>query len=84
MGSYTRRRYDAKASGSAHSREAPSTAVYESGPNGRAEKVFRKTARGARADRAELRRAIGNLESGDVLIVTRLEPSAQRAGVLRA
>ena len=84
MGSYTRRRYDAKASGSAHSREAPSTTVYESGPNGRAEKVFRKTARGARADRAELRRAIGNLESGDVLTVTRLEPNAQRAGVLRA
>jgi DNA invertase Pin-like site-specific DNA recombinase len=39
-----------------------------------AEKVFRETASGARADRAELRRAIG---SGDVLTVTRLDRLAR-------
>jgi DNA invertase Pin-like site-specific DNA recombinase len=36
-----------------------------------AEKVFRETASGARADRAQLRRVIGHLEKGDVLTVTR-------------
>jgi hypothetical protein len=35
-----------------------------------AEKVFWETARGARADRAHLRRVIGQLEIGDVLTVT--------------
>ena len=42
-----------------------------------AEKVFRETASGARADRAELRRAIGKLENGDVLTVTRLDRLAR-------
>ena len=42
-----------------------------------AEKVFRETASGARADRAQLRRAIDQLESGDVLMVTRLDRLAR-------
>jgi DNA invertase Pin-like site-specific DNA recombinase len=39
-----------------------------------AEKVFRETASGARADRAQLRRAIDAIDKGDVLTVTRLDP----------
>jgi DNA invertase Pin-like site-specific DNA recombinase len=42
-----------------------------------AEKIFKETASGARADRAELRRAIGKLETGDVLTVTRLDRLAR-------
>ena len=42
-----------------------------------AEKVFRETASGARADRAQLRRAIGQLEKADVLMVTRLDRLAR-------
>ena len=42
-----------------------------------AEKVFRETASGARADRAQLRSAIGKLEKGDVLMVTRLDRLAR-------
>ncbi len=42
-----------------------------------AEKVFRETASGARADRAQLRCAIDQLESGDVLMVTRLDRLAR-------
>jgi DNA invertase Pin-like site-specific DNA recombinase len=42
-----------------------------------AEKVFRETASGARADRAQLHRAIGQLEKGDVLTVTRLDRLAR-------
>jgi DNA invertase Pin-like site-specific DNA recombinase len=42
-----------------------------------AEKVFRETASGARADRAQLRRAVGQLEKGDVLTVTRLDRLAR-------
>ena len=42
-----------------------------------AEKTFRETASGARADRAQLRRAIEKLEKGDVLIVTRLDRLAR-------
>jgi DNA invertase Pin-like site-specific DNA recombinase len=42
-----------------------------------AEKVFRETASGARSDRAQLRRAIGQLEKGDVLMVTRLNRLAR-------
>jgi DNA invertase Pin-like site-specific DNA recombinase len=42
-----------------------------------AEKVFREAASGARADRAQLRRAIGKLEKGDVLMVTRLDRLAR-------
>jgi DNA invertase Pin-like site-specific DNA recombinase len=36
-------------------------------------KVFREVASGAKTDRAQLRRALGKLESGDVLMVTRLD-----------
>jgi Resolvase, N terminal domain len=36
-----------------------------------AEKLFRETASGARADRAQLRRVIAQLAKGDVLTVTR-------------
>ena len=42
-----------------------------------AEKVFLETASGARADRAQLRRAIAQLEKGDVLTVTRLDRLAR-------
>jgi DNA invertase Pin-like site-specific DNA recombinase len=42
-----------------------------------AEKVFQETASGARADRAQLRRAIAQLESDDVLTVTRLDRLAR-------
>jgi DNA invertase Pin-like site-specific DNA recombinase len=42
-----------------------------------AEKVFRETASGARADRVQLRRALGQLEKGDVLTVTRLDRLAR-------
>ena len=38
-----------------------------------AEKIFKETASGSRSDRAQLRRAIGQLDSGDVLTVTRLD-----------
>ena len=39
--------------------------------------VYRETASGARADRAQLRRAIDQLQKGDVLIVTRLDRLAR-------
>jgi len=42
-----------------------------------AEMVFGQTARGARADRAQLRRAIDQLAKGDVLMVTRLDRLAR-------
>jgi DNA invertase Pin-like site-specific DNA recombinase len=42
-----------------------------------AEKVFRETASGARADRAQLRRALDQLGKGDVLMVTRLDRLAR-------
>jgi len=42
-----------------------------------AEKIFKETASGARADRAQLRRVIGQLEKGDVLTVTRLDRLAR-------
>jgi DNA invertase Pin-like site-specific DNA recombinase len=42
-----------------------------------AEKVFRETASGARADRAQLRRALDQLDKGDVLTVTRLDRLAR-------
>ena len=41
------------------------------------EKVFRETISGARADRPELRKALERLESGDVLMVTRLDRLAR-------
>ena len=42
-----------------------------------AEMVFRETASGARADRAQLARVIGQLGTGDVLTVTRLDRLAR-------
>ncbi len=39
--------------------------------------MFRETASGARADRAQLRRSIGKFESGDVLMATRLDRLAR-------
>jgi DNA invertase Pin-like site-specific DNA recombinase len=42
-----------------------------------AEKVFKETASGARADRAQLRRAIDQFAKGDVLMVTRLDRLAR-------
>ena len=40
-------------------------------------KVFRETASGAKTDRAQLRRAVRQLEAGDVLMVTRLDRLAR-------
>ena len=37
-----------------------------------AEKVFKETASGAKTDRAQLRRALKEIDEGDVLMVTRL------------
>lgn len=42
-----------------------------------AEKVFQETASGAKTDRAQLRRALAALASGDVLLVTRLDRLAR-------
>jgi DNA invertase Pin-like site-specific DNA recombinase len=42
-----------------------------------AEKVLRETASGARADRAQLRRALKEIDEGDVLMVTRLDRLAR-------
>ena len=42
-----------------------------------AEKVFRETASGAKTDRAQLRRALDQLDKGDVLMVTRLDRLAR-------
>ncbi len=41
------------------------------------EKIFRETASGARADRVQLRRALDQLDKGDVLMVTRLDRLAR-------
>jgi DNA invertase Pin-like site-specific DNA recombinase len=40
-------------------------------------KVFRETASGAKADRAELRKALAKLDEDDVLMVTRLDRLAR-------
>lgn len=40
-------------------------------------KVFRETASGAQTDRAQLRRALAQLDAGDVLMVTRLDRLAR-------
>src|SRR3954466_14622846 len=40
-------------------------------------KVFREVASGAESDRAQLRRALGKLEDGDILMVTRLDRLAR-------
>jgi DNA invertase Pin-like site-specific DNA recombinase len=41
------------------------------------QKVFRESASGAKADRAQLRRALNQLGRGDVLVVTRLDRLAR-------
>src|ERR1700723_2095387 len=40
-------------------------------------KVFRETASGAKTDRSQLRRALDQLDAGDVLVVTRLDRLAR-------
>src|SRR4051812_25881656 len=40
-------------------------------------RVFREVASGAKTDRAQLRRALAKLETGDVLMVTRLDRLAR-------
>lgn len=40
-------------------------------------KVFREVASGVKTDRVQLRRALAKLESGDVLMVTRLDRLAR-------
>ncbi len=42
-----------------------------------ATKIFREVARGAKTDRAQLRRALGVLGAGDLLLVTRLDRLAR-------
>ena len=42
-----------------------------------AAKVYRETASGAQTDRAQLRKALAELEAGDVLMVTRLDRLAR-------
>ena len=42
-----------------------------------AERVFREKISGAVTDRAQLRRALGTLQKGDVLLVTRLDRLAR-------
>ena len=42
-----------------------------------ADKIFREVASGAKTDRVQLARAIGALEAGDVLLVTRLDRLAR-------
>ena len=42
-----------------------------------ADEVFRETASGAKTDRAQLRRALAQLDSDDVLVVTRLDRLAR-------
>ena len=42
-----------------------------------ARQVFRETARGAKADRRQLRRVLDQLDAGDVLMVTRLDRLAR-------
>lgn len=39
--------------------------------------IYRETASGAKTDRAELRRLIGRLEAGDIVVVTRLDRLAR-------
>ena len=42
-----------------------------------AEQIFRETASGAKTDRAQLRRALAQIDAGDVLVVTRLDRLAR-------
>jgi DNA invertase Pin-like site-specific DNA recombinase len=45
-------------------------------------KVFREVASGAKTDRAQLRRVLGQIDAGDVLMVTRLDRLARSTGDL--
>ena len=45
-------------------------------------KVFRETASGAKTDRSQLRKALDQLDAGDVLMVTRLDRLAALRGIL--
>lgn len=45
--------------------------------NAGADKIFRETASGAKSDRAQLRRALDQLDADDVLLVTRLDRLAR-------
>jgi DNA invertase Pin-like site-specific DNA recombinase len=45
--------------------------------NAGCERVFREVASGAKTDRAQLRRLLGHLSTGDVLTVTRLDRLAR-------
>jgi DNA invertase Pin-like site-specific DNA recombinase len=44
--------------------------------------VFRETASGAKVDRSQLRRALDQVDAGDVLMVTRLDRLARSTGDL--
>jgi DNA invertase Pin-like site-specific DNA recombinase len=48
----------------------------------RCKKVFRETASGAKTDRSQLRKALDQLDAGDVLMVTRLDRLAALRGIL--
>src|SRR3954471_24180634 len=63
----------ARVSTDGQSVEAQVTSLTDAG----AEKVFREVASGAKADRAQLRRALNTLGPGDVLMVTRLDQLAR-------
>src|SRR3954470_21431963 len=63
----------ARVSTDGQSVEAQVTALADAG----AEKVFREVASGAKTDRAQLRRVLDALGSGDVLMVTRLDRLAR-------
>lgn len=63
----------ARVSTDGQSVDAQAKALHAAG----AEKVFRETASGARADRVGLKRAIEALGKGDVLMVTRLDRLAR-------
>src|SRR5215218_3324203 len=63
----------ARVSTDGQSVEAQVTALTDAG----AEKVFQEVASGAKTDRAQLRRALDALGTGDVLMVTRLDRLAR-------
>lgn len=63
----------ARVSSDGQSVDAQVTALTDAG----VEKVFREVARGAKTDRAQLRRVLDALGPGDVLMVTRLDRLAR-------
>ena len=64
---------DARVSTDGQSVNAQVTQLEQAG----AEKIFREVASGAKSDRAQLRRALDQLDTGDVLLVTRLDRLAR-------